>query len=143
MTTNSKSSVKYFVAWELDGMGQWRHEKRAVSLDQARQFLANEGCAQAGDISNGRIFFGRSWKTPGVQGEIVIECKNAARLDELCRAAASPLPNPGDEFAAKYAATRGQTWPPPTDVELKEAEERENSAMQDAAWREKEAAYKL
>lgn len=148
--TTSKVAARYFVAWELDDMGGWVNEDRVATLEEARQLLANEGCAQQGDMSlgydnlaDGKIFFGYSWKVglSSAVGEINIQCKNAARRDELSREAAKPLPQPA-EFAAEYAATRGKTYAAPTAEEIQAADERDHNGMVDAILREKEAASK-
>ena len=139
METNT--AAKYFVAWKLDDNGNWVNEQRAASLDEARQLLAHEGCAGAGQLTGGKIFFGESWKRglSSVKGEISISCRNEDRLADLYRVAAQPLPTPSAEAAAEYEAIRGKVSRPPTTEELAAEDERDGQAMQDAAWREKEA----
>lgn len=143
--TTKAAAAKYFVAWELDDMGEWVNEERVATLEEARQLLANEGCAEAGEVNHhGTIFFGKSWKVglSSVQGEISIECKNDVRRAELIREAAQALPAPSADARAEYEATRGKTYAPPTAEEMQAAEERDHNSMVDETLRQKEASYK-
>lgn len=143
--TSYKSAVKYFVAWGLDDMGGWENEERVATLEEARQLLANEGCAKDGEVDHrGTIFFVGSWKVglSSVQGEISIECKNEARRAELITEAAKTLPAPTAEAREEYEATRGKTYAPPTDEEIEAAEQRDHNAMVDETLRQKDASCK-
>jgi hypothetical protein len=141
----SKAAAKYFVAWELGDMGKWVNEERVGTLEEARQLLANEGCADAGEVNHlGTIFFGGSWKVglSSVQGEISIQCKNEVRRAELIREAAVALPAPSADARAEYEATRGKTCAAPTAEEMQAADERDHNAMVDETLAQKSAAYK-
>lgn len=149
--TSIKTSAKIFVAWKLDAMGKWENEERVETLEAARQLLANEGCSDAGELSigydklaDGKITFWGSWKIglSSVQGEVSIQCKNAARRDELCREAAVALPTPSTEARAEYEASRGKTYAPATAEEIQAADERDHDAMVDETLSQKAAAYK-
>jgi hypothetical protein len=145
MSKRIKAAAKYFVAWKLDESGQWENEERVATLEDARQLLANEGCANDGEVNHhGTIFFGGSWKVglSSVQGEISIECKDEARRAELIREAAVALPAPSADARAQYEATRGKTYAPPTAEEMQAAEERDHNSMVDETFRQKEASYK-
>jgi len=141
----TKTAAKYFVACELDDMGKWVNEERAATLEEARQLLADEGCAGAGEVNHlGTIFLGGSWKIglSSVQGEIQIQCKNEARRAELIREAAAPLPAPSAAARAEYEASRGKRYAPPTAEEMQAADERDHDSMVDSTRAEKQAAYK-
>jgi hypothetical protein len=140
-----EAAAKYFVAWELDDMGKWVKEKRVATLEEARQLLADKGCAEAGEVDHlGRIFFVGSWKfgLSSVEGEIQIVCKNEARRAELIREAAKALPAPSADARAEYEATRGKTYPQPTAEEMELADEIDHNSMVDATLAEKQASYK-
>lgn len=143
-TSTKRAAAKIFVAWKLDDMGEWVNERRVATLDEARQLLADEGCAQVGEYNGDDVFFGHSWKIglASVQGQISIQCKNSARRDELCREAAKTLPTPASTSTAEYAASRGKVSPPPTAEELAAADERDHNSMVDETLAQKEASYK-